>query len=292
MSLESVGRIAAGLVLALAVHGQYAPPKVIATVRVEGLTESSGIAASQRHPGVFWTHNDSGSGPHVFAFHRSGKALGRWRVAGAKAHDWEDIAIGPGPRAGVPYLYIGDVGDNNRKRKFVTVYRVAEPDPWAPAGKTGAAEAIRLEYPDGAHDAECLMVHPRTGDIYVVTKARGSDSATRVFKASGKGGRMLLAAEIKFPSESPLSLLVGRISGGDISPDGTRVILCDYFTGWEAVLPPKSRNFDEIWKTPWRQVDLGARAQGEAAGYRHDGKAVLATSEGESFDLIEAERPR
>jgi hypothetical protein len=259
------------------------------------LTESSGIAASRAHPGVFWSHNDSGGGPYLYAFDRGGKPFGQWRVAGARSNDWEDIAIGPGPEAGATYLYIGDIGDNNRNRRDVTVYRVAEPDPRGGAAQTVPAEMFRLEYPDGPHDAECLMVHPRTGDVYIVTKARGADSATSVYKAAaplrtGKRIALRRLGELTLPSASPITMLVGRVNGGDISPDGTRAVVCDYFGAWEAVLPAGAGNFDAIWKADWKPLQLGARAQGEAVCYRHDGRAVLATSEGESFPLIEVER--
>ena len=58
------------------------------------------------------------------------------------------------------------------------VYRVAEPALSTATrkftknrpGSTEPAEAIRLRYPDGKHDAETLLVHPRTGNIYIVTK--------------------------------------------------------------------------------------------------------------------------
>src|SRR5690554_2695558 len=56
------------------------------------IRESSGLVASRRQPGVFWTHNDSGNPPAIYAIDRTGKLLGEWRI-GAINHDWEDIAL-------------------------------------------------------------------------------------------------------------------------------------------------------------------------------------------------------
>lgn len=283
------------LLLAASAFGQYAAPRVLAEVRIKGLKESSGVVASRSRPGVFWSHNDSGGGPWLYAFDRRGKSLGRWKVRGARSNDWEDIAMGPGPKKGASYLYIGDIGDNNSKRKFVTVYRVAEPNLGEPDGETAAAESFRLRFPDHAHDAEALLVHPRTGDLYIVTKARGEDRHTAVFKAkaplaSGSIIELAKVAELQLPNTSVFTLLIGRINGGDISPDGTRVVLCDYLKAWEAVVP-KGASFDSVWtKGQWRDIGLGQRAQGEAICYRHDGKAVITTSEGDAFPLIEVER--
>jgi hypothetical protein len=275
---------------------QYGAPRVIATVNVPNLNESSGIAASRRHPGVFWSHNDSGGGPWIYAFDHAGKSLGRWTVPGARASDWEDITIGPGPKKDASYLYIGDIGDNNSGRKFVTVYRIPEPAELnGGTGKTAAAESIRLEYPDRAHDAEALLIHPKSGDLYIVTKARGEDRDTRVYKASAPLNtkaktRLKQVATLDLPNTSVFTLLIGRITGGDISPDGTRVAVCDYLKAWEAVLPAGARNFDAIWSAKWRDIGIGQRAQGEGIAYRHDGKALLVTSEGKPFPLIEIER--
>jgi hypothetical protein len=38
--------------------------------------------------------------------------------------------------------------------------------------------------------------------------------------------------------------------------------------------------------------DLGKRKQGESIAYRLDGDALLATSEGKEFDLLQVERRR
>lgn len=267
-----------------AAAAQYGGPKTLAEIDVKGLKESSGVVASRKHPGVFWTHNDGEGGPYLFAIDREGKRRGRVRIAGAAMYDWEDIAAGPGG------LYIGDIGDNARKRKQIIVYRVAEPHPDADVSKR--AETIRLTYPDGPHDAEALLVHPKSGDIYIVTKARGKDARTLVFKAPAGGGEVRRVAEIDFPNASLMSLIIGRVTGGDISPDGRTVALCDYFRGWEASLPRGARTFDTIWAAEWRPVDIGSRKQGEAIAFRHDGQALIATSEGKPFPLIEVERKK
>jgi len=85
------------------------------------------------------------------------------------------------------------------------------------------------------------------------------------------------------------SLLGGCVTGGDISPDGRRVAICDYTQGYEMVIRD-GKPFDEIWQQPIKVLSLGPRKQGEALGYRLDGKALLATSEGAHSPLIEIVR--
>jgi hypothetical protein len=270
----------------------YGQPATIGTIKDKSVTESSGLVASRTTPGAYWTHNDSGDGPFIYAFDTRGDSFGTFRVTGAQARDWEDMAAGPGPQANRSYLYIGDTGDNDAVRPEVIVYRVAEPVLTATTrrftknrpGSTEPADAIRLKYPDGKHDAEALLVHPRTGNIYIVTKVLlanpGVYEAVAPFTA-GQSITMRRVGEPRVPS-----LFGGAITGGSISPDGRRVALCDYFQGYELVLPAGASNFDEIWKQKMIGFDLGKRKQGESITYRLDSKALLATSEGKQSPLI------
>jgi hypothetical protein len=78
----------------------YGPPTTIANLKNPGINESSGLAASRSNPGIYWTHNDSGDEPFVYAFDATGESRGVFRVTGAQARDWEDMAVGPGPGRG------------------------------------------------------------------------------------------------------------------------------------------------------------------------------------------------
>ena len=273
-----------------------ATPITLATLAARTVRESSGVVASRRSPGLFWTHNDSGDGPFIYAFDRGGRARGTWRVSGAQARDWEDIAAGPGPARGQTYLYAGDIGDNDNEREFAVVYRFPEPQAGADTAaaadaevrETEPAEAIRVKYPDGAHNAEALLVHPQTGDLYVVTK--GVESAG-VYKlaapfAAGEVHTLARVAVLRGPD-----FFGTLVTGGDISPDGTRVALCDYAQGYELTLPAGAKGFDEIWKQKPVAIPLGLRLQGEAVCYRLDGAALLATSEKTPTPLIEIVLP-
>jgi hypothetical protein len=131
--------------------------------RVPELVEGSGIAASRRVPGRFWAHNDSGA-PVLFALSLDGSVTGRLRLEGAAVDDWEAIATGPCGTASC--VFVGDIGDNDASRDRITVYRFEEP---AADSGTATALAFHARYPDGAHDAEALVVD-RDGRLFVITK--------------------------------------------------------------------------------------------------------------------------
>jgi hypothetical protein len=128
--------------------------------------ESSGLSQSRRDPGIFWTHNDAGNKPLLYAISSDGSLAGTVSVQGASLTDWEDIAAGP--CRGSSCLYIGDIGDNDEKRSSVTIYEVPEPTP--DAASTQPANALRLRYPAGARDSEAMFV--ASGNLYLVTKGR------------------------------------------------------------------------------------------------------------------------
>jgi hypothetical protein len=278
--------------------GGYQPSTVLGTITDPGISESSGLAASRRNPGLLWTHNDSGDEPLVYCIDLKGAPCGVWRVTGAEAWDWEDMAAGPGPRPGEPYLYLGDIGDNLDQRTEIIVYRIPEPavaaggaavaTRAAPAA-SAPAEALKLRFPDGPHNAEALAVHPTTGDLYVISK---DAQAARVYKAaapleaSSKATTMTQVGTIRLGSGTRG---LEQVTGADISPDGRRAALSTYAQGYE-LEAPAGGPFDDIWSQPPAPVALGLRLQGESIAYRLDGKALLTTSEISPSPLQQVER--
>jgi len=159
---------------------------VLASHRV---AESSGVVASALAPGVYWTHNDSGDGPYLYAIDSTGRNLGAVRLAGAGAFDWEDLTAGGCLIVPGRCLYVGDMGDNKRHRRSIVVYRLREPAP--PRGPADTLrvvpllDSIVLAYPDRAHDAEALAV-TRAGELLIITKDRSGPAV--LFRASAARG--------------------------------------------------------------------------------------------------------
>jgi hypothetical protein len=188
-------------------------------VQVPELPEASGLAASQRSPGRFWAHNDSGE-PLVVALDSNGTVLGRVRVAGAKVEDWEAVAVGPCPAGSC--VYVGDIGDNDARRRDVAIYRF--PEPADASGAVAGADVFRVRYPDGAHDAEALVVTP-TGDILIITKGdTGSLGLYRV-PPDAKPGETATLQPIGKPRQAGKPPAADRITDGAVSPSGAWVAL-------------------------------------------------------------------
>lgn len=268
----------------------YGTPTTLGTIASDDVTESSGLAASPCQPNVFWTHNDSGDDAFIFALDQTGKHLGTWKVTNARNADWEDLAAFK-DGTGQCFLYIGDIGNNKRERDVQRVYRVKEPMA-SESGSTSTkkspletdpADVAAFRYPDTPFDAETMIVQPQTGDVYVLTKR--IDGPALVFKFTPDFGS---AAPVRADKVGEVSLPAvpnGLLTGGTVSPDGRRVVVCDYSAGYE--LTNTSANFDDIWKQRPVQINVGDRRQGEAVAFSADGRSIFTTSEKKHSPIIE-----
>ncbi|WP_234434089.1 WD40 repeat domain-containing protein [Streptomyces sp. NRRL F-5126] len=242
------------------------------TIKDPRITESSGLAASHIHPGIYWTHNDSGDGPYVYAVDsRTGETVARITMRGVGTpRDVEAISVGPDDD-----VYVGDIGDNlNGAWDHVWIYRFHEPKHLG--DQTVDATQFTVKYADGPRNAESLMVDPDTGRVYIASKnedggglyegpAHLTSSGTNIFRRIGD---------------------VPWVTDGAFSPDGKQLVL---------------RSYLGAYGYQWHDGHLGAKfsvdapfqGQSESVTYTRDGKALMFGSEGkdsqvERVDLKEA----
>jgi hypothetical protein len=243
------------------------------------LREISGIDAGVANPTLYWVHNDSGDSARVFALGANGATQRSYALSGASAVDWEDIAVGGGPVAGRPYVYVADIGDNSRSRSEVVVYRVAEPTVSGSGTATlTGVDALRLRYPDGAHNAEALLVHPETGELVIVEKT-SSGGAARIYRAPGGLARgsltmLQLVATLQLPSGS-----TNLVTGADLSADGTQVAVRTYAGVLLWNRDPAATIWAPLAAAPCTGP-LPNESQGEAIAFHANGRGYVTVSEG------------
>jgi hypothetical protein len=219
------------MLLALAVLQAAAPGAIERTGAFASprLTESSGVVVSRTHPGLLWTHNDSGDEAFLYATDLEGHDRGRVRIPGVVPIDAEDLADGPCPASRDRCLYLADTGDNGEARAWVALYAVPEPDP--PAGPTdverrsAAPSELRFRYPDRPHDVEAVFV-TASGTAYLVTKGRrGGVAVYRLPRAAWAAGGVATAEFVQAVATGPTVRLV---TGAALSPEGARVAVRGY----------------------------------------------------------------
>lgn len=230
------------------------------------IIEASGLVASRQHPGVYWTHNDSGDGPYAYAVDAAtGRTLARITLRGVPARDMEAISIGPDND-----LYLGDIGDNlGGKWPEVWIYRFHEPKQLH--DQTVDVTRYTVRYDDGPRDAEALMVQPRTGRVYIASK--------------NENGGHLYAGPAKLSTHG-INVFhriadVPWVTDGAFSPDGSRLVLRGYFWSadyrWSGGLPHK---IDDL--------NVPMQPQGEGVAFTTDGRALMYDSEGKDSEVWRA----
>ncbi|MFF4019413.1 WD40 repeat domain-containing protein [Streptomyces sp. NPDC001843] len=230
------------------------------TIKDSRITESSGLAASHLHPGIYWTHNDSNDGPYIYAVDsRTGKTVATLTLKGiGSPRDVEAISIGPGNE-----IYVGDIGDNlGGKWPYVWVYTL--PEPKVLKDRTVLAKQYVVKYADGPRNAESLLVHPKTGRVYIIDKNEdGGHLYEGPAKLSSSGSNI-------FRPVAPIDLWA---TDAAFSPNGRQLAVRGYFGGiyydW---------NGGKIKRRG--RLDVPLQGQGESVSYSPDGTKLMYGSEG------------
>ena len=280
--------------------GAYAKHKLIDSktlpdgrLQNKEMDETSGIAASSINPDIYYVHNDSGDTSRFFAINHDGQLLTTIYYKG-NGHrngvdDCEDIAVGPGPVKGKSYVYLGDIGDNYSGKKFITIYRAEERKAW---GKDSLAHtvpvAVHFTYPDGAKDAETMMVDPVEKLLYIVTKRYdtvGVYTTPLNFRIKDTVA-LTFRTKLFFPGIKPFKW----ITAGDISKKGDQILLKSYEKVYYWRRAANESAWQAMKKTP-RELPYKQERQGEAIGFSADGKGYYTTSEGVYAPIYYYEAP-
>lgn len=241
----------------------------VGTLENKEIEEASGMAFSRDHDGLIYTHNDSGGGRRVYVIDSLGKGMGVFKLKGVWNRDWEDIAVGPGPDPKLNYVYVGEIGDNQLKYTNIFIYRFPEPEQFLEAMEV-EPEILKLSYPDGAKDAETLMVDPISKDIFILTKR---DSLNILYKTTQEAFDRKEAVLEKV-MELPFTMSVA----GDISLDGKEILIKNYFTVYYWKRNENETIAQALARDPLI-LPYKPEPQGEAIGFHPNGKSYFTLSE-------------
>lgn len=261
------------------------PAELQALVTDERMGEISGLAASRRHPGILWVHNDGDNAPELYAIDARGEHRATLRLQGVRNVDWEDLAAFE--LDGKAYLLVADVGDNGGLRRELRLRVVEEPAELADR-VARVAWTVRFRWPDGPRDCESVAVDVAERAAYLVSKKRVPPELFRVALRSPEGRvqiaeRVATLPGIEQPTPDDLrrNPVYGRyrsqITAADIAPDGRSFAVLNYRriilwprhpAGWAAAL-----------QRPGRALDFPWVPQAEALGFARDGRSLWLSSE-------------
>lgn len=169
----------------------------------EAISETSSLAASLRHPGVWYTINDSPKTLRLFALRPSGEILSTFDLTGVEipeklafgsrnTGDSEAVVVGPcvpGNSDARSCIYVGDIGQNcarphkgcawMRPDGLASIMRFPEPEEvhLNHNAATLPGQRFWFKFPegDGPYDAETLLM-TKEGDLFLVTKVMEGSS--------------------------------------------------------------------------------------------------------------------
>jgi len=246
------------------------------------IDEASGIAVSRAYPGRVYHMNDSGSEAVIYVTNTAGGKAQTVTVRNFDPDDVEDLGLGPCGN-GRSCLFIGDIGDNDFKRKTIELIVVEEPSELR--GSVPIFRRVRMQYPDAPHNSESLAVHP-DGTVFLLTKdERGTERVFKLSKeqwqASGNGVQTLRpAGTINFRNILPDTGAFGiRPTAMDISEDGRRLLVLTYRDAVEFALDIRKA---EPLSQPLR-IALQFLIQQEAVAYVPGESSFVYTSEYQIF---------
>jgi hypothetical protein len=250
-----------------------AAPEPLCRVSDDRLVEISGLLADGDGYVVVNDGADEESGRKIFYLSRKCKVT-RTVSYPSRPRDTEDMARGADGT-----LWVGDIGDNGRERDSIALWRLA------PGAKSPTL--LRMSYPDGAHDAEALLVagdgtpivvtkDPLTAGVYV-PEQRPDPAATVPLRRAGSFRIPVTGTANPYGFKGRLV-----VTGAATSPDGSRIVLRTYADAFEFEVGPGG-SADAVVRAidagPPRTIALPDEPQGESIAYSADGTVLLSISE-------------
>jgi hypothetical protein len=251
---------------------------IVNNLKRQDLLELSGLASSRRNAGLLYKHEDSGNYNEIYVTNAKGDDLGKIVLDGISNRDWEDLACGPGPESSKSYLYVGEIGDNDSAYPSVSVFRFPEPDLSTASPQTVvhiAPDVLKFTYPEGAVNAESLLLDPLTKDLYIMTKQVAHSNLFVAKYPQSTISTTKLAHLASFPFD--------LLTSADISPDGSEILVRNTGQVWYWKRQPNETVLNAMLRKPMDAPYARNEHQGEAICFAADVSGYFTISETKKF---------
>lgn len=204
-----------------------APLQDLGKLSVPEIQEASGLVASRKYEGVFWTISDSGNPANLYALDETGRVLATYRIGGATNSDWESITLDEHAR-----LFIADTG-NAARSALRTIYELAEPDPRA-AAESSFAKPIdltprrRLTFNAPTPDTDFEASFTVGGQLFLPTKVSSGSAQLYALALPSPSAEVIpqpLTLDLKSVGSIPNA---NWITDAALHPNGKRLVLVTY----------------------------------------------------------------
>ena len=272
--------------------------EVVGRLEDKKIREASGMARSQRQPGLLWVVNDHGAKNIVHALDHKGGRIGEFLLKKTKTRDWEDLASLR--LDDKPYLMVADIGDNHADRKYRTLYFVKEPAPSKNDEKKGSWQ-VDFVYPDGPRDAEAAAVDSENGTALILTKRDLPPQLYEVPLQPDTSGKVTASwlgtiSSLHHPSRQDVQFALKlkdwywQPTGMDISEDNMAAVVLTYRSVYYYRRQPQQSWYDALNSKPLKVVSLGNFEKAESIAFAHgdsdNGRIVFVTGENKHSRLL------
>lgn len=240
----------------------------ISDIRLE---EASGMVASRSNPGLFWVINDSGNDASLFLIDKNGNTRMSYSIDGQENFDWEDLAIYTDKSTGNSQIYIADIGDNFALRNHISIILLDEPKVIDRNDSIlYGSKNYCFRYEDGPRDAETFLVDPDTKGMYIISKREKNVRIYEVPQFVDNTDTMNLSYKQSLPFYN--------VTSGDISQDGTEILLKNY----NAIFYWKKSSSESVLDVFAKEHELltySPEPQGEAIAWSEENNGFYTLSE-------------
>lgn len=268
-------------------------PQTVGALDKNILKEASGIEVSSSNKTLYHI-NDSGNGIYFYTSNLDGGNIKPVSILGYESSlaDFEDLSVGPCYSKSC--IFIGDIGDNTKSKKYIKIIIIQEKDRFESSAKP--VKIIRLKYPDRPHDAESLAVHPN-GDLFIITKEanykRKKAFPSKIYRVKKddwqsdytaiKSMELIGSIDIMQINDSYTGFFDNLITSFDISSNGKRFILLTYQNAYEFNIDLSVVNDlnskDLIRGKDYNTIVLKRLPQQESTAYLNSDKSILYNTE-------------
>ncbi|RAJ15133.1 hypothetical protein [Olleya aquimaris] len=205
---------------------------------------------------LIWTIEDAGNKNNVYGMDIKGNIVKDIDIDNVKNDDWEDLTSDKEGN-----LYIGDFGNNSRKRKIFYIYKIED---IANLHNKTNAKTITFILPKDvkSEDFEAFFLWNNT--FYIFSK---EDDKTMVIKVPNQIGTHTAT----FLTEYELKGKDTRVTSADISPNGKTIVLLNHDKVWTLT------NFksDRFFEGDVTSIDLEHDSQKEGICFKNNSTVII-----------------
>ncbi len=205
---------------------------------------------------IVWTIQDAGNSNNLFGLNLKGHIVRNIDISNTKNIDWEDLTSDSECN-----IYIGDFGNNSKKREIFRILKIKHDDLNAASAK---AEIIEFTLPKDHDSKDFESFFLFNDSFYLMSKENKKFSVFKVPNVIGKHEAILR-------SSHNLEGKNNKITSADISYDAKTVILLNHDKLWKLT----DFKADDFFSGTIEKVDFNHNSQKEGICFKTENEVII-----------------